>query len=149
MNSINKENLERGAIIVEFAILLPFFLLLVIGMIEFGLLFYNQQVITNASREGARAGIARIAKDSDGNDFVLNESDIDDIIDNYCYERMITFAAVLPDPETSAPNLGGLPGDPLTVTTKVEYTFYFPGLLGFGTSIQLDAETTMDMELSL
>jgi Flp pilus assembly protein TadG len=48
---------ENGAAAVEFAILLPLLAGLVFGIIEFGLLLYNQQVITNASREGARAAI--------------------------------------------------------------------------------------------
>ena len=44
---------QKGAALIEFAIVLPLLLLLVFGAIEFGLLFYNKQVITNASREGA------------------------------------------------------------------------------------------------
>lgn len=47
---------ERGAVAVEFAILLPVFLLLVCGIMDFGHAFYMKQVITNASREGARYG---------------------------------------------------------------------------------------------
>jgi Flp pilus assembly protein TadG len=45
---------ERGGVAVEFAILLPVFLLLVFGIIDFAHALYMQQVITSASREGAR-----------------------------------------------------------------------------------------------
>ncbi len=38
----------------EFAVVAPVFLLLVFGMIEYGRMVMVQQVITNASREGAR-----------------------------------------------------------------------------------------------
>jgi Flp pilus assembly protein TadG len=48
---------EDGAAAVEFAILLPLLMLILFGIIEFGLVLYNQEVITNASREGARYGI--------------------------------------------------------------------------------------------
>ena len=48
---------QKGAAIVEFAIILPLLLLLIFGMIEFSLLMYNKAMITNASREGARRGI--------------------------------------------------------------------------------------------
>ena len=48
---------EKGAIAVEMAILLPILVLLLFGSIEFGALLYNKHVVTNASREGARAGI--------------------------------------------------------------------------------------------
>ena len=48
---------QRGASAVEFAIVLPVLLLLLFGTIEFGVLFFNKAVITNASREGARRGV--------------------------------------------------------------------------------------------
>jgi Flp pilus assembly protein TadG len=50
---------HKGAALLEFAIILPFLLVLVFGMIEFGLIVYNKQVITNASREGARWAIGQ------------------------------------------------------------------------------------------
>jgi Flp pilus assembly protein TadG len=48
---------EEGAAAIEFALLLPLLMLILFGIIEFGLVLYNQEVITNASREGARYGI--------------------------------------------------------------------------------------------
>lgn len=48
---------RRGAAAVEFAIVAPVFFLLVFGMIEYGRMVMVQQVITNASREGARVGV--------------------------------------------------------------------------------------------
>ena len=50
---------QNGAALIEFAIIFPLLVLLVMGAIEFGLLCYNKQVIINASREGARTGIIR------------------------------------------------------------------------------------------
>lgn len=46
---------RRGASAVEFAVVAPVFLLLVLGMVEYGRMVMVQQVITNATREGARA----------------------------------------------------------------------------------------------
>jgi Flp pilus assembly protein TadG len=47
---------RRGQALVEFvAVLLPL-LLLVVGIIQFGLLFAGNVTLTNATREGARAG---------------------------------------------------------------------------------------------
>ncbi|MDD2421240.1 MAG: pilus assembly protein [Heliobacteriaceae bacterium] len=45
---------QRGQALVELAIALPVLVLLVLGTIEFGRVFYAYQVVTNASREGAR-----------------------------------------------------------------------------------------------
>jgi len=42
---------------VEFALVLPIFLLLVIGVIEFGRAWNLQQTITDAAREGARRAV--------------------------------------------------------------------------------------------
>ena len=50
---------DRGVAAVEFALILPLLLALTFGLIEFGLFMYNQQVLTNAAREGARAGIVQ------------------------------------------------------------------------------------------
>lgn len=46
---------SRGASAVEFAVVLPLLLTLLVGIIEFGF-FFNQQIsVTQAAREGARA----------------------------------------------------------------------------------------------
>jgi hypothetical protein len=47
-------NSTRGAAAVEFGILAPLLFVIIFGIIEFGAIFYNQAVITNASREAAR-----------------------------------------------------------------------------------------------
>ena len=45
---------EYGAVAVEFALILPVFLTLVFGVIEFGVLLTNKISLTNAARVGAR-----------------------------------------------------------------------------------------------
>lgn len=47
---------ERGGAAVEFAFVLPIFLLLVFGTIEYGWYFHSEQIVTAAAREGARTG---------------------------------------------------------------------------------------------
>lgn len=48
---------NQGTAIVEFAIVVPFLVLLLCGTMELGLMFYNKQILVNASREGARCAI--------------------------------------------------------------------------------------------
>ncbi|MEE9495904.1 MAG: TadE/TadG family type IV pilus assembly protein, partial [Desulfobacterales bacterium] len=48
---------QRGTAAIEFAIVLPLLMVLIFGIIEFGLVFYDKAMVTNASREAARAGI--------------------------------------------------------------------------------------------
>lgn len=51
---------SRGVAAVEFAIILPFLLVLVIGVIDLGWLFNGWVVLTGAAREGARTAITTL-----------------------------------------------------------------------------------------
>jgi Flp pilus assembly protein TadG len=48
---------QKGAQAVEFALVLPFFILILLAVLDFGMLAYNKAIITNASREGVRSGV--------------------------------------------------------------------------------------------
>lgn len=48
---------ERGASLVEFALLLPLLLTLVLGIVDFGYLINRSTLINNGAREGAREAI--------------------------------------------------------------------------------------------
>lgn len=52
-----KEKGERGQSLVEFALIVPLFLLLVFAIVDFGMGFYSWITVTNAAREGARVGV--------------------------------------------------------------------------------------------
>jgi TadE-like protein len=45
---------DSGAELIEFALAFPLLLLVVFGIIDFGFLFQQYEVVTNAAREGAR-----------------------------------------------------------------------------------------------
>src|SRR5262249_48705817 len=55
---------RRAAAAVEFAIVAPVFFLLVFGMIEYGRMVMVYQILTNASREGARVAVLDGATES-------------------------------------------------------------------------------------
>lgn len=48
---------EKGQSLVEFALVLPILILLILGMVEFGWILNGQITLTSAAREGARAAI--------------------------------------------------------------------------------------------
>jgi len=50
-----KSDSERGAAAVEFALILPVFIILLFGIIEFGAAYNAQILVTNAAREAARS----------------------------------------------------------------------------------------------
>ena len=131
---------QKGAAAVEFAIILPVLILLLFGAIEFGLLLYNQQVITNASREGARAGIVSQSPR-------VSAGEIDAVIRNYCVGNLVTFGAPnVPDVDVDPSDASGSTfGDDLTVTVRYTYDFLVLSNFGFGPKT-LRARTLMKME---
>lgn len=52
---------ERGQDLVEYALVLPLFLFLALSIIELSLLFFSYVTVSNAAREGARAGIVAVS----------------------------------------------------------------------------------------
>ncbi len=48
---------ERGSELVEFALVFPLLLLVVLAIVDFGFLFQRYEVLTNAAREGARVAV--------------------------------------------------------------------------------------------
>ena len=51
---------EEGQALVEFALVLPLLVLLLVGIMQFGMLFYTYIDLTSATRDGARkAAVAR------------------------------------------------------------------------------------------
>lgn len=57
-DAVKKRRDERGAAMVEFAIILPLVLLLTFGLIDFGFCFADAAGIKSATRSGARIGSA-------------------------------------------------------------------------------------------
>jgi Flp pilus assembly protein TadG len=116
---------ERGGAMVEFALILPVLMIILLGILEGGLLLFNQHIITNASREGARYGIvARTPR--------RTVEEITAVVDAYCADHLVTFGegtpatAVTPDPTS-----GSLFGQDLAVQVSFTYDFLvLPNFVG-------------------
>jgi Flp pilus assembly protein TadG len=100
---------RRATAAVEFAVVAPVFLLLVFGMIEYGRMVMVEQIITNASREGARAAVL------DG----ATTSSVQTAVTSYLSSGSITGATitVAPNPPSTAQY-----GDPVTVTVSIPFS---------------------------
>lgn len=66
-----KKKNNRGQALVETALVLPIILLILLGIIDFGLMFNNYLMLGNASREGARTAAVG-ASDSEITSLVAN-----------------------------------------------------------------------------
>jgi Flp pilus assembly protein TadG len=134
MKTRNQKIGQKGVAVLELSIILPFFVLLVFGTIEFGVMFYNKQVITNASREGARAGITG-----------ANQATIKNIVDAYCANKLINLNGnnqlQADDIVVSGPDVN----NDLTVDVSFTNTFLLAQIIGF-TDTTLSARTIMRME---
>jgi Flp pilus assembly protein TadG len=144
-----KSRSARGQVLVEFALVLPLLCLLVIGLVEFGVLFYDKAMVDNASREGARTGI-RYRTDSGGNYTPYTPAEIDTVVKNYLQPRLITFGGTGAI-TTNAPRTGTSPfyGGDGYVDVQVTYEYKYlalPGLMGIGKTITIGSETIMRLE---
>lgn len=148
---------QKGAAAVEFAIVLPLFVIIVFGIIEFSLLFYAKAVITNASREGARLAVSAIdivGLDDNG----ILEAIKDRIVNECLYSseepRMINWGA----PPLTKAELRDLivvskDGDVRTVTIQdypykfLVFSYLLPGFAD-DNKLNISATTKMKMEKS-
>jgi hypothetical protein len=133
---------EKGAAVVEFAVVAVLFLIVVFGIIELGILMFDKHILTNASREGARAGVVmRVPRVSD--------QEIIDIVKKYAKDHMISLGPsselVIKPVTPPEPRTGNLFDKVLVVHVTYPFKFLFLSNLGFG-PITLEAETHMRME---
>jgi Flp pilus assembly protein TadG len=105
------KNRQRGTATVEFGLLLPVLLLIVSGIVEFGMALYDKAVLTNASREGARAGIVLRVP-------AVSNNEISTRVLNYTGTSLLTLGA--PSPVTvDFP----VQANPDHLAVRVSYTF--------------------------
>ena len=133
---------QKGILAVEFAILLPVFVLLIFGVVEFSLALYDKAMLTNASREGARAGIVFREPSC------LSYGEIKNVVISYLGTHLITFGNAAEPTVTVEPTTCPDPGGSKKVTVSYNYEFlvlpnFINSLIG---GITLTGETIMRME---
>ncbi len=129
---------DRGAVAAEFALLLPVLLTILFGIIEFGMIMYSREVVTNAAREGARAGITQGPPK-------LTSGEITTISNNYLSNTginpsLVTFTTV---------GVGG--ASPATLTVSATYQYFFlipwiPTIVGIPNPLTIQTQTVMRHE---
>ena len=119
---------QRGMATVEFALLLPVLLALLLATVELGLALYNKVLLTQACREGARAGIVlRQPK--------MGEAEIRSIVE----QRTQQLVSLLPTAPVQVSVLQSTPAAfPNTLEVRARYTFRG---LALGTLLQALGES--------
>jgi len=139
-------NRQHGLAAMEFALILPLLLLVVFGVVGFGIAILDKVVITNASREAARNGTVYR-----GVNLRPTAAQVRGVATSYCSQNLVSFngnrtctVTLSSDPATL------VSGGDLTVT--VTYPFAFIGLgddinpFGAAGGLTLSASTTMRAE---
>jgi Flp pilus assembly protein TadG len=137
----------KGAVLVEFAVISIVFFLLIAGVLDYGHAWYMKQVITNASREGARYGITYQTNTSGVR---IPPSSLSPTIRNYILNNYLTSVA-LPADANPIITLGGTgytsgtKGDPLEVTVRATKTWFMISsfIPGMSDQATITAKTVM------
>lgn len=123
---------KKGQSLVETALVLPVLLLILTGIFDFGMLFNNYMVVSNASREGARSA----AVDSTDAQIISAVNTVTASLDSTKVTITIT-------PDQS----GRSRGSAVTVTVKYKYSLMTPIIAAIVHGpIDLTAKTTMRCE---
>jgi Flp pilus assembly protein TadG len=149
---------EKGVSAVEFALIAPLLFFLTFGIVEFALLLFDKAVVTNASREGARAAIVYHVTGPDLDDYApLTVLETQKVVTDYANGYLVNLGQpggnnlVIP-PDVTYESGSPVSGEDVTVTVTYTYDFLvFPDLttlIGgtFDGTINLIGTTVMRME---
>ncbi len=141
---------QSGVSAIEFALVLPLLILFLFGIVEFGTLFFDKAMLTNASREGAREGINYVWSEGCA-DTQCHPSDADimKVVDDYCEDRLISFnSSSVINTDVQRPDGDAAGG---TLQVNVSYNYGWLLLPNFATDLTigdltLNATTEMRLE---
>ncbi|MBT8216416.1 MAG: pilus assembly protein [Acidimicrobiia bacterium] len=140
---------DEGAVLIEFAIVIGLFFLLVFGMVDFGLAINTKTQLTNAGREGARLGTVNL-------DPTAVENRIREVADNLD-QAILTVTIECQQPDDTPCSGPGFPagdirngeaGDSIVVTLDYQYNLItpLPGFIDSDNKIDLTSVTEMRIE---
>jgi Flp pilus assembly protein TadG len=123
---------------VEFAIILPVLLLLMLGGMDLGHAYYIEHLITNASREGARYGARYTGAATDP-----TSSQISTYVTTTLNYNSFNLQSLV----VSGSYSGASPNEIVTVTVQANKKWWILGMLpGFTNPTTLKAKTAMIVE---
>lgn len=117
---------RSGVVAVEFALILPILLLILVGVIDFSLMLYNQAMLTNAAREGARWGVVTSnyawASGCTSTSRPATPTSPCEVANKYAGIGMVTFGAPGAASTTATSSNGANPGATVSVTTSYGFS---------------------------
>lgn len=138
--SLGTKKRDGGASLVEFALVAPLLVLLLIGMVEFGWLFAQNLDVRHGAREGARLAAVNFPEGPPPNSGTPSNANRDALVAEVC-SRMQTPAAATVDLSSS----GGV-GDSATVTVATPGET-LTGFIDFLLPASLNLTSTVEIRL--
>jgi Flp pilus assembly protein TadG len=109
---------ERGQAMVEFALVLPILMALLLGIIQFGIVFNNYITLTDATRAGARkAAVSRFVGDSGAS----AKAAVENSAQGLDQKKLAPTISVTASPDWNTP------GNDVTVTASYPYSINILG----------------------
>jgi Flp pilus assembly protein TadG len=109
---------ERGQAMVEFALVLPILMALLLGIIQFGIVFNNYITLTDATRAGARkAAVSRFVGDSGAS----AKAAVENSAQGLDQSKLAPTISVTASPDWNTP------GNDVTVTASYPYSINILG----------------------
>lgn len=121
---------DRGTAAIEFGLVLPLLMLILVGIIDFGNIYFTRLAMTNAAREGARVGVTMNEANAEGAALAAANAYLD--------QAGITASVTATTPSQENP----------TVTVTVTIDPYEPLIGLVPTPSRLSVSTSMRWELA-
>lgn len=121
MKLLRRRDDERGQAMVEFALAVPIFLMLIFGLIDFSRVVYADNAVSQAAQDASRWGSVQSRSSSEAGRAAV-------------VEHALSAMVAVPEPTitvecqkmTSLPNMPCMTGDALVVTVTSEITMATP-----------------------
>jgi Flp pilus assembly protein TadG len=135
---------ESGAELIEVALTLPLLMLVLLGIIEFGFVFQQYEVITNAAREGARVAVLPTYSTDDAKTRINNYLDASGLVSSSATVNVAAQNAVAIGSNCMVP-MRATVSYPHPVPFVGGIIKYFGGTMG---TMTLHATSTMRVEVA-
>ena len=144
MSSTKSRKPQRGAAALEFALVAPLLIILIFGVVDFGMMINSQAVFANATRDGARTGSFFGTKSEITSVITSETSYLNGLVENVqidvtCRKPAGTACASAYDAERES-------GGAVSVSVTYTYRWLTPGLLGLPNTSTISKKSEMRIE---
>jgi hypothetical protein len=140
VDALNRRRARRqdaGSELIELAIVMPILVLLLLGIVDFAFLFQRWEVVTNATREGARLGSMASADLAGGYD----AADVEERVKDYLESSGLRATPTVGTDFDTTDDVNGVIVETVTVSVSYPSDFIFlPGSITLNSAAEMRSE---------